>query len=117
MTKAASLFNYNIKSKHAAAMSNFLQSKNFEIKTRMPTPRKHDKVPVPEKIDLKGKTSAHSKKGSVAKGRGSKAKEVPIVVKEESMDKKRGSISSVDSEIAKNFVCSENIEVSDIEEL
>lgn len=44
-------------------------------------------------------------------------KEVPIVIKEESMDKKRGSISSVDSEIAKNFVCSENIEVSDIEEL
>ena len=38
VTKAASMVNYNIKAKHMDTMSNFFASRNFELKTRMPTP-------------------------------------------------------------------------------
>ena len=44
VTKAASMVNYNIKAKHMDYMRSFFASRNFELKTRMPTPPR-------EKID------------------------------------------------------------------
>ena len=125
VTKAQSLHNYNIKNKHAEAMNNFLQSKHFQVTTRMPTPPKRDPPKKGEKAEAKSPTKAgrgndKKRKGSAGaqspgrggkKGKTSKEKEQP----EDSVDQKKVSISSIDSELAKNFVCNENIEKDEVE--
>ena len=42
MTKANSMFGYDIKSKHMATMNGFFTAKNFELIARMDTPPLND---------------------------------------------------------------------------
>ena len=53
VTKAASMYNYNIKAKHMDTMSSFFASKNFELKTRIPSQQPKD-----EKNNKKGVSAA-----------------------------------------------------------
>ena len=96
VTKAQSMFNYNIKAKHMGTMSSFLASKNFELHTRLPTPppetvNKNDKTP-PVKAATLGKDAA----GKEKKGSG--------------LEQRKGSTASQDSEALKVLIVKENIE-------
>jgi len=65
------MYNYNIKQKHMATMNNFFTSKNFELKTRMPTPPKREPVKGKEKEGKRDKTPELKKEKEV-KGKGKK---------------------------------------------
>lgn len=39
------MYNYNIKAKHMDTMTGFFKSKNFELKTRLPSPPPKEKQP------------------------------------------------------------------------
>ena len=88
VNKASSMYGYAVKAKHAENMTNFLASKNFELRTNMNK----------EEVPVKGKSPRER----------SSRKQVD----------KRASATSTDSEAhkAKIFILKENIE-KDIDDL
>ena len=100
VTKASSMFNYNIKAKHMTTMGNFFASKNFELQTRIPTPTGMKETAVHSKG---GKQVMNAEKPDSRKGLRDKA------------DTQGSVASQADLDDGKTFTCKENIEYDDIE--